>query len=496
MSQVVTETLVESIWRQLSGTGARLVLSAATFLPAPAGAFTVSVGGPIVGGDTSGHEEVTRQAMRFAYNALQDELKSKIATSGPDAEPPPDPVPADIMRLLNVDLQPSPQGVNGATTSNPLIYGNYNTDLVQSSLPIQGYSTGEFWVRYIHDPSNFPLPNIFVPASVLEHINDPGNPWGQMIERSGRRWAGDWQTNPEGQFLHFLRNYDNDATSGYGLVSARDSCVASRQHILNMSRTALASFKEALKDASDGRQSKLIQAAFYVGMATHTLEDSFSPQHARRGLDQPAFDPKSENFDIRDICYYGAPQRKGLLDQGSTPAALPCYHQWYDIGNFTKALSDLNDGAMGDEIWIMSKDQLDLATRYWAPWQDGARLRGKISWFRSHVRPNEAEDEQELRHEPRLARTATARYLYLLVKLLAAGAGPDQVEKVLMARLFEGTIATRRVSGEIKEMMPAGVMRCGLLDDKPVRRPANGKIIVPVEDQPPGPGVDPFAPGG
>ncbi len=142
-------------------------------------AFTVSV--PIdtpkilfplgfVAGSTSGHEEITRQAM----NRIDISLKAAgldIAASYPE-----------FLGDRDVDIA----GANGLTSKNLVIKGNYATDM---------------------------------PNGLLSLYNIP-------------KWHGqpevDWTNNPNIQVLHFLRNVKPDNS----LVSPYETCMSAREEII------------------------------------------------------------------------------------------------------------------------------------------------------------------------------------------------------------------------------------------------------------------------
>ena len=157
-------------------------------------------------GRTSGHEEITRQALVKTKDLLKSNRSSvDLARAG--------------AKLLH-NLEFSRLGLVGALAKNPIIKGVYCSDFPLDSHCV--FSLQEFWFG-------------------KEELN--------------------WHNGSRTQSLHFLRNYD-DST---GLVSAFKACHDARDRILNASITAAIEWKKGNIDNSLfllGHASHIIQDSF------------------------------------------------------------------------------------------------------------------------------------------------------------------------------------------------------------------------------------------
>jgi hypothetical protein len=169
-------------------------------------AFTVSVNTKLLGfeaGRTSGHEEITRQAM--------NRLESSLTNIGID-------VYAYAPELL-ADREADLFGTKGFSAHNRIIQGNYATDMPEA------------WSEV------FSLPIFY------------GEP------------ASSWQSGAKVQFLHFLRNRNADGT----LVSQLDTCRQAREQITQNTITGVKLWRMGLKRAAlflFGHSSHTIQDSF------------------------------------------------------------------------------------------------------------------------------------------------------------------------------------------------------------------------------------------
>ncbi len=132
-------------------------------------------------GRTSGHEEITRQALSKTLQTLK-ENKSKVEIARAGKE-------------IIHDLDAKKLGLIGALSSNPIVNGVYCSDFPTDESCV--FNLAEFWFR--------------------ENAKNV-----------------DWHNGEETQSLHFLRNYD----AKIGLVSARKACEVSQQKILIASATS------------------------------------------------------------------------------------------------------------------------------------------------------------------------------------------------------------------------------------------------------------------
>jgi hypothetical protein len=94
----------------------------------------------------------------------------------------------------------------------------------------------------------------------------------------------DWHNDGRIQHIHSLRNI-----IGGQALSKQDSCKAIRANIINASRRAVDSYSAGAIE--DGR--------YWLGHATHVIQDSFSNAHTTRSKDDGG-------RTISDICVYGA----------------------------------------------------------------------------------------------------------------------------------------------------------------------------------------------
>jgi hypothetical protein len=236
------------------------------------------------------------------------------------------------------------------------------------------------------------------------------------------------------------------------LTSQEDTCYEARKRITSTTIDAaklweeaeqvgyqaasaerIASRRSEAKKLREKEQFLKGKALFLVGHATHTLQDSFSPDHGRRDSD-------SGNNDLRNICYYGGETKKQL--EGLALGDKACYHP-------------LPGSSLGDLIWIRSSRQLALAQ---SEWKHETTAKSPESFV--FIPPNR---EAALKHEARLARDASARYYFILAKYLhekrTAKAKDDVAYSVLSRRLtdqlFEGNAG---IPGDTK--MAKGVLRC------------------------------------
>ena len=194
-------------------------------LSAPAKAFTSSVhlelfmGFSLGEGRTSGHEEITRQALNKTKELLKANRSSvDLARAG--------------AKLLH-DLDFSKRGVIGALAKNPIIKGVYCSD--------------------------FPLD-----TNCVFSLKD--------------LWFGkeevDWHNGDQTQSLHFLRNYDEKK----GLVSAYQACYDARVKIERASITAALEWKKGNVDNALfllGHAAHIIQDSF---SHAHTKRQSAAGQ--------------------------------------------------------------------------------------------------------------------------------------------------------------------------------------------------------------------------
>lgn len=346
------------------------VAALVVFSAASAWAFTVSINTTAAGfaaGRTSGHEEITRQAL--------NRLERSLPAAGLDA--------ADFAPEFLGARAADPFGTRGFDVDNQIIQGNYATDFPEALVKV-------FDIAAWH---------------------------GEVL-------AG-WTTNPNVQVLHFLQNRRPDGA----LVAQEETCNAAREKIARTTREGVRLWR------AGGRRLAL----FLFGHATHTIQDSFSPAHTIRA-------DKDHNHDLLKICYYGYAAGGGDS----------CYHLPVDPR---------------DGIWIRMPNQLLLAAKE-SPGESAAIV-PYVPVFTDFMLFDSFK-ESALKHEARLARTATMRYLYLMARYLRKSEPDDdfsRLGKILKENLFEGTTGMRAVDqGRPKAddalpiPMAEGIIRCDRLD--------------------------------
>jgi hypothetical protein len=157
-------------------------------------------------GRTSGHEELTRQALNTTKELLKlNKSKVDIARGG--------------VKLLH-DLDFSKRGVIGALAKNPIIKGVYCSDFPDNKQCL--FSLSQFW---------FSTKNV------------------------------DWHNGKKTQSLHFLRDYDDQK----GLVSPYKACMSARERIVIASQTAAVEWQKGNVENAlflIGHASHIIQDSF------------------------------------------------------------------------------------------------------------------------------------------------------------------------------------------------------------------------------------------
>ncbi|HPJ96539.1 MAG TPA: hypothetical protein PK022_04465 [Syntrophales bacterium] len=236
-----------------------------------------------------------------------------------------------------------------------------------------------------------------------------------------------WHRNPSGQHLHALRNRTAD---GAKLESAREACIGTKQDVLKVLSQAF-DYLEA---------NKKTEYLFLVGHGLHIIQDSFAPAHTRR---QPA-----ENYHLTDLCYFG--------DRLAHEQA--CYHEANDRRDYIWLTKDLT------EPIILTRQQ----------WEPHGEMVKTVDNLESFVLSNvpEADKKTYLRHEARLAKIASIRYLQITLDPVLAFPGKngkaDQdkkefVDKII--KLLDGSPdhPQRGNTEAYDDVMPAGIMNCSEL---------------------------------
>ncbi|MCB0421618.1 MAG: hypothetical protein KDD61_11515 [Bdellovibrionales bacterium] len=340
-------------------------------------------------GKSSGHEEINRQSLKYTELVLENEY-------GIDAE--------ELFGEGFSDLEGKWFGTKGTRTENPIIVGNFSTDV-----PSRG-----------------------------KELFDSGEKWAVDLRKYYDLDAStDWHKNPSGQNMHFLRNYlvhegNSITTDSKGLVqSAQEACYGSQNLILQATHKATEAWKmkvaieldletpeslSLMKESGSRTRKKLKPyskkeairhfrnlALFYIGHATHILQDSFSPAHTDRGTfdddfsiqksrrERRAYLSRTEDSDInysaldlssriQDICYYPQKFMSGLVNSSShlvtiatsTVQVLPQTTEALLFGDFQQKQERKQEGKIclhdtfdySDSIWLRSNTQWKRAELY------------------------------------------------------------------------------------------------------------------------------------
>lgn len=307
-------------------------------------------------------------------------------------------IPEEIAKHTQQNLKSERFGIIGSEALNPLIQGNYATD--------------------------FPFTRNDYAIKIPEY-------WGFTDVEDNM----DWQNHPLSQKYHFLRNHmPTKDERGSLLVSERKSCFDSREAIIKVTQDVLTYFRK-----QEDRELNIKKALFLIGHATHMIQDSFSHAHGRR-------DGRDNNFNVSEMCYFGS---------NADILAHPFKHK-----KRYKSCHHSLDEMISDGIWM----------------QDFANIRQvKKEWPNEAVVPNTAkglytciknysrkvtDPEACLKHTPRLARTATAKYLVVLMLYMNTvseiEATPEHLKNYLITNFFEGSLGLKNLD----ETMPNGIMRC------------------------------------
>jgi hypothetical protein len=229
--------------------------------------------------------------------------------------------------------------------------------------------------------------------------------------------------NPKTQVMHFLRNYK----SKYTLESAQETCMKARQGIKFATEQAVKAWLAGDKTRS----------LFLLGHVTHTIQDSFSAAHSTR-------DGFENNYNLKNICFYGDQMSKAV-DFGPRSASQICYHTNADSA---------------DVIWNTRPEQQQRTQAQWPNEKS-------IQCDKGAGYPETEEQKQAcLKHEARLARLATEKYLYIVFAHLNSTqrkAMPDFINS-LDSRLFQGPVG----EPSLDEKMSGGIMRCDGLSPQEV----------------------------
>ncbi len=230
------------------------------------------------------------------------------------------------------------------------------------------------------------------------------------------------------QVAHFLRNYIGPLT----IASSKSTCIGARENIKFATSEAI-----KLWQAGDKKKS-----LFLLGHVTHTIQDSFSTAHSIR-------DSVENNNNLKNICFYGNSMSKAIDFQLQKSNDL-CLHGQLD-GR--------------DVIWNQNNQQAELTKTNWPNEKSIQCSKG------SNYPVTDDEKVGCLKHEARLARLATEKYLYLVFFYLNNLANEHVQQRPteefihsLDKRLFDGPVGDEKLD----QKMASGIMRCDGLTDQTV----------------------------
>jgi hypothetical protein len=346
----------------------------------------------------SGHEEITRQAIILAKKAAD---QNHI------------PISKEITEMAFKNLQPDKFGLIGSEATNPLIQGNYATDFP--------FTRNDYAVN---------LPDF----------------WKFHDVRSDM----DWQNHPRSQQFHFLRNHlAKPDSQGSILVGQKQSCYSTRNAIIAVTREASLLLRR--KTDVNGkilskalRQANLRKSLFFVGHATHMLQDSFSEAHGKRKA-------RKNNHDLSEMCYFGFDT--DIIENPTTHSTRlnSCHHSLDEI--------------VRDGLWVKDYKGINRVKREWPDEPVVEESLSGVYTCMKNFTLKLTDNETCLKHTPRLARTATAKYLIVLINYMKFDdvtiSKKDHLKNYLVENLFEGSL---RLQG-LDETMPDGVMRCNNLPE-------------------------------
>ena len=285
----------------------------------------------------SGHEEITRQALRVYLQYLKDDAGVDVMGNADKSK---NPALARSLRAMlggPESLTALLDGTNGALAESPVIMGNFATDMPDKDVYPETFAS--FRVERSLAPL-FTIPKTQLTPTQKEAFTLLRAAFSQVVsskqvtslggiqafflnlsmQRYARKelvgvtdtsarivklkkivyelkrqigtWGGNWHENPDGQVTHFLRNYQNSATE-FGLVSAKDTCNDATQFMVDLTSEAMRLWgilagaevskgvpsKEKLAELNQVRTAIM----FLIGHVTHMLQDSFTSEHTIRG---------------------------------------------------------------------------------------------------------------------------------------------------------------------------------------------------------------------
>jgi hypothetical protein len=457
-----------------------------------AGSFSVTLKG--VGlGRFVGHEEVSRQAIIMT--------KKLAEKQGYDLS-------SELLDEMT-DIRKRPMGLESVISKNPLVVGNRAAD--------QPDGDGQ--------PVNIRATLGYAPKE---------------IEPSLLKWGG-------ARSFHFtLNEYEAESfkngkpkptvagvTEGdYTYDTPKEACEYARDKITLFTHVGMKALSERAKINSSSRANRVLRkellrkALFSFGVATHVIQDSFSPSHTFRAPHQElksvkGSSKKIENFDLVDVCYYdqvihhivgGAVKTlKSVATQDWDSAdklilspeermkdfvdsSKPCAHRKNDLDDYIwmrtakqKAMLDSGNWEKLDSEILNDEDVKKSGT------SKKIKKMGLLKFCQSERRfSSNSSAFACIKQESRLARTATIKYFMVLLKhiknIRSAGAGDialtedenkKSLETLLMSSLFSGSEIFNSIETYgLNKIMSKGIMRCSKLTDRRYTLKSDGSFNV------------------
>lgn len=344
--------------------------------------------------DLTGHEEITRQAIILTIKAAK---QNNI------------PIPAEISKMGFQNLKASEFGLIGSEATNPLIQGNYATDF---------------------------------PFTRKDYVVNIPKYWGFNDVKDNM----DWQNHARTQKFHFLRDHlPKEDKNGSILVSQRKSCIATREAIIRVTKEASLlmrkfSNNKGMAITPKEREANVRKALFYIGHATHMLQDSFSEAHGVRGT-------RKENFNVKEMCYFGFDTDIFEHPRSHETRLNSCHHSVDEI---------IRDG-----LWLKDSKGINRVKKEWPGEPIIEDSYDGIYTCLKNFTKKLTHTSSCIKHTPRLARTATAKYMLTLINYNQTtdnetAAQKDHLRNYLMEHFFEGNLGLKGLD----ETMSEGVMRC------------------------------------
>jgi hypothetical protein len=433
-------------------------------------AFTIYAKVPLIK-DTMfvGHEEISRQSI-LMMNYLVKEQEMEV---GPD-----------ILHLMT-DLKKLKGGKEAKRTQNPLVLGNRAADDPdQEEWPID--------IRRV------------VGLASKDEVKS-------TMKDGGFRALHFTRNEYEGVYNPEVARKDRVVTTAGKTTdkdlyydSAQEACMAGRDYITIYSQKGMEYIQESNNQPTkEGKDAKYYQGLFTFGVATHVIQDSFSPSHTYRSSEL------NESYEIVDVCSYdqkishvpkvaiaifkgvyldkwGQANRKNKSSEEdfqifSEKPNKACVHGKFDHRDF---------------IWLRLKKQREKLLAQpssWKTWEseilEKLAIEDKSGEIKSRLKYCQDKNKFSndftvfycMKLEARLARTATLKYYMILLDHIneAKKSGKDlaseemqAILKINLSRyLYKGSMPIKTFG--INNISKDGIMNCESLGT------SHSQIIVP-----------------